>query len=177
LEYRAAVQREAEARQHRHGGASVELAVREVQRIVSRGATLLPKSGPDADWIVRALRGELDIESRSFAVAIVRHRNQFPLTYLNAFVRGAIDLGSSGGDLLRLAARWHGVVAVLDAMTRAAEEGALSYALRRFFQYYVWSPLQEDAGAIDAAYYRLQEATWKAPDAPPGAGRPDRTTR
>lgn len=140
-------------------------------RLVSRAATMLPKRGADAEWVLAALRGEIDADAASFAILVLEQRNQFPAAYLDAFVGAAIARAEIGGRMLQLAARWHGAIAVLDAMTRAAERGALSYAQRRFLTYYVRSPVDEDVDEVRRAYRRLQDATFDAPDAPPGARR------
>jgi hypothetical protein len=140
-----------------------------LMKIVSRAATLLPARGEDAEWPLAALGGEHGDETRSFAMAVLGRRRQFPRVYLEAFVRTAIALGSAGDRALEVASSAHGAIPVLDAMTKAAEDGALSYSLRRLLTYYVRPRPGEDRAALHAAHLRLKHATWKAPDAPPGA--------
>jgi hypothetical protein len=175
-EHRALTARMRDARAGHHVDAlatATELGslAEQASRLVNRAATMLPKRGPDAEWVLAALRGEIDADAARFAILVLQHRNQFPATYLEAFVGAAISRAEVGGRMLQLASRWHGAIPVFDAMTRAAERGALSYSQRRFLTYYVRSRVDEDVEEVRRAHRRLQDATFDAPDAPPGARR------
>lgn len=146
----------------------------EVSHVVGRAASLLPSRGEEVDWVLRALEGAHGRDLASFAFATITRRNQFPRVYLRALVRIDVAAGSARGgcgQLIQLASRWHGAVPVYDALAELAMEGALTYAQRRFFTYYVRSGTPERREDVEAAYDRLVVTTASLPDAPPGVRR------
>jgi hypothetical protein len=143
--------------------------------IAKRATALLEETGPVTDWFRAALRGDLDEVAMHFAMDALTYCNGFPRALLVDFVFAAIRHGF--GDYLTSASMCHGRAPVYDAMTLAAEAGILGYRDRRFLTYYVRGPRDrdEDPATVSAAYRRLQDVTFDAPDAPPGAqrARPD----
>ena len=127
-------------------------------RLLGRAGAVLPAQGPDAEWVAAALEGAHGEELQRFAHELLRHRGQYPRCYLEAVVR-CVVAGRFSEHWLSTASKWHGAVAVLDAMARAAEGGELGYARRDFLTYYVRARRDEDAAAVRAALERLRCAT------------------
>lgn len=137
------------------------------RRVLSAAASRLPARGAGAQWFQGALAGAFGEPTQRFALDVVWHAQQFPKRYVESVVRWA--LRAKAERFIALASTWHGAIPVLDAMTTAVQQGELGYVGRRFFEYYVRARADEDAGQVAAARARLREASFHAPDAPPGA--------
>jgi len=137
------------------------------RRVLSAAASRLPARGPGAQWFQGALEGAFGEPTQRFALDVVWHAQQFPKRYVESVVRWA--LRAKVERFVELASKWHGAVAVFDAMTTAVERGELGYAGHRFFEYYVRARPGEDPALVAAARARLRDASLRAPDAPPGA--------
>jgi hypothetical protein len=139
------------------------------RRVLGWAASRLPSRGPSAEWFHAALEGAWGEPTQLFAVNVAWHARQFPRRYVEPVVRWA--LRANEPRLITQASTWHGAIPVLEAMTVAVERGELGYSRRDFFEYSVRSRKDEEAEEIDAARRRLQDASFRAPDAPPGARR------
>jgi hypothetical protein len=135
------------------------------RRVLSAAASRLPARGPGAQWFQGALEGAFGEPTQRFALDVVWHAQQFPKRYVEPVVRWALRAGAE--RFIALTSTWHGATPVFDAMTTAVQRGELGYAGRRFFEYYVRA--RDDAALVAAARARLREASFRAPDAPPGA--------
>lgn len=139
------------------------------RRLLGWAGSRLPASGPTADWFHAALDGAWGEPLQRFAIDVLGQAGRYPRRYLEGAVRWAIR--AEAVEPIRKGSAQHGAVAVFDAMTTAATRGELGYARRRLLQYYVVGRSDEDPTLVEAAFRRLQDATFRVSDAPPGARR------
>lgn len=134
--------------------------------VLACAASRLPAKGPIAQWFHDALEGAWGEPTQLFAIHVASHAQQFPKRYVEPVVRWA--LRAKDYRLITRVSTWNGAIPVFDAMTVAVKRGEIGYAERRFCQYYVRARQDEDTAQIKEAHARLREASFHAPDAPPG---------
>lgn len=134
--------------------------------VLACAASRLPAKGPTAQWFHDALEGAWGEPTQHFAIYVAWHAKEFPKRYVEPVVRWA--LRAKEYRLITQVSTWNGAIPVFDAMTVAVKQGEIGYADRRFCEYYVRARKDEDPAQIKQAHTRLREASFHAPDAPPG---------